>query len=169
MEQRSEVVALPVLRSLDEVVAFVGDRADVFVRWSFGPAADVDGVSRDALTGTRLPGLCANPMAVERWWQGRPRRSWMARRLCDYEHLAAKAAKPWLLRGREVARGPDNEPLVELLEPLAWIADEAVAEAEAEIGMGRPGWGSLARSIPPPEARSARTDDTGTGSAEASG
>ena len=37
----------------------------MFVRWSRGPAADVAGKSLDDLTGEPLPGLLANPLAVE--------------------------------------------------------------------------------------------------------
>lgn len=41
--------------------------------------------------------------------------------------------RPWvlLLRGTELARGPDNEPLVRCDEPLAWVADTVLREGRA--------------------------------------
>ncbi|WIX90069.1 DUF6098 family protein [Amycolatopsis sp. DG1A-15b] len=64
-----------------------------------------------------------------RWSRGPERslRLWLARRLYVYEHLRdlrGPGVQPWVLRGREIARGPDNEPLVVAVEPLAWVADE---------------------------------------------
>lgn len=141
----SDTARLPVLECLDDVVEAVDGKRDVFVRWSAGPVVDAEGVSRDGLTGSPLPGLCANPLAVEAWWGDRPLRTWVARRLCDYEHLRERSARPWLLRGREQGRGPDNEPLVECIEPLAWVGPRAVEEAEAEIGLPDAPWGPLHR------------------------
>ena len=43
---------------------------EMFVRWSRGPAADAAGQSSDDFTGEPLPGLSANPLAVEPWWIG---------------------------------------------------------------------------------------------------
>jgi hypothetical protein len=39
---------------------------------------DAAGAGKDALTGVRLPGLSANPLAVEDWWAPRPLRVWVA-------------------------------------------------------------------------------------------
>jgi hypothetical protein len=51
-----------------------------------------------------------------------------------------------VLVGAGVGRGPDNEPLVDCREPVAWIADEALAECEHTIDRLAPGeWGSLDR------------------------
>lgn len=136
---------LPVLQTLDDVTKAVEGRDDLFIRWSSGPAADAEGVSRDALTGSPLPGLCANPLAVESWWGDRSLRGWVARRLCDYEHLREQAARPWLLRGHEQGRGPDNEPLVQCTEAVAWVGLRAVEEAEAEIARHDVEWGPLHR------------------------
>jgi len=36
---------------------------------------------RRTLTGAGLPGLSANPVAVEDWWGDRSRRLWAARRM----------------------------------------------------------------------------------------
>lgn len=118
----------------------------IYVRWSKGPEIDRDSRSCDDLTGVELPGLSASALAVEDWWRGRPLDVWVARRLYDYRHLRERRdAKPWLLLGREVGRGPDNEPLVECERPLAWIGEEVVAASERLIDEQAGRWGSLDR------------------------
>jgi hypothetical protein len=90
------VWTMPTVDDLDDLTRLVseaGDRDGLYVRWSAGPVVDLRqddlgrGVSRDALTGVPLPGLSANPLAVEPWWEGRPLRLWVARKLYDYQHL----------------------------------------------------------------------------------
>ncbi|MET9323535.1 DUF6098 family protein [Streptomyces sp. NPDC003038] len=163
---------LPTLRSLDEVAEQLTDTAQVYVRWSRGPhtdlgmASDTDSVSgrdsgrgsgtpsrtassSDELTGTPLPGLSANPLAVEPWWGHRPVRIWVARRLHDYSHLPrlrGNDVRPWLLKGTEVGRGPDNEPLVSDVEPLAWIELSVIEEATREITRQPGRWGPIQRT-----------------------
>ena len=122
----------------------------LFVRWSRGPEADAGGTSKDELTGGRLPGLSANPLAVEPWWQPRPLRLWIARRLHDYchlEHEKGPQVRPWVLEGTEAGRGPDNEPLVHCERPVAWIADEVIDEAERVMRDQKEDWGPL-RELP---------------------
>lgn len=139
---------LPTLRTLDELAELVDGRTDLYVRWSRGPQTDENSTSRDELTGVELPGLCANPLAVEDWWEDRPLRTWVARRLFDYRHLADKRGdgiRPWVLEGEELGRGPDNEPIVRCGRPIAWIADEMVVDAEAEIAAKKQDWGPLDR------------------------
>lgn len=139
------------LTSIDEIsecLRTYGDR--LYLRWSRGPHVDRESVSRDELTGIELPGLCANPLNVEEWWEDRPLDLWVARRVYDYRHLQedhGPDVRPWLLVGTETGRGPDNEPLVRLVEPLAWLSeavvqrcDELVAAADDE-GV----WGSMRR------------------------
>src|SRR5581483_7818669 len=104
--------------------------------------------SKDELTGVELPGLSANPLKAEPWWKGHSLRSWLARRLYDYRHLAGQRGKdvrPWILEGKEVGRGPDNEPLVECLRPIAWLSENVVNEANKEIEAMPADWGSLNR------------------------
>lgn len=60
--------AMPTVATLDELTGLTRQRPDMFIRWSHGPDADVAGRSSDELTGSPLPGLSANPLAVERWW-----------------------------------------------------------------------------------------------------
>ncbi|MCG8925767.1 DUF6098 family protein [Lentzea sp. CC55] len=139
---------LPTITSIAELVGYVGD--DVYVRWSKGPDADAASTSRDSLTGVELPGLSASPLRIEPWWADRSLELWVARRLFDYRHLRdlrGPDVRAWVLRGDEVGRGPDNEPLVRCLDPLAWVADEALLECEELVNAQHSEeWGSLDRS-----------------------
>lgn len=140
---------LPVLRELSELAAMVERSSGLYVRWSRGPDEDLEGLdSVDQLTGVPLPGLSASPLAVEPWWEGRPVRLWVARRLYDYSHLRwdkGPGVRPWVLRGQEAARGPDNEPLVRDARPVAWIDRSVIAEADREVGRAHGAWGPLRR------------------------
>ncbi|GHF28337.1 hypothetical protein GCM10010218_06810 [Streptomyces mashuensis] len=140
---------LPTLHSLDEVAEWMARARHLYVRWSRGPGVDLAASSSvDELTGTPLPGLSANSLDVEPWWQDRPIRLWAARRLYDYCHLPrlrGEGVRPWLLRGREAARGPDNEPLVRDVEPLAWISRKVIDEATQEIEEQPGPWGPVRR------------------------
>ncbi|MEU6773638.1 DUF6098 family protein [Streptomyces sp. NPDC046759] len=140
---------LPVVSTLTEVARLMGRHQGLYVRWSRGPATDLADVSsKDALTGVPLPGLSANPLDVEDWWEDRSVELWVARRLYDYAHLPHEkgpGVRPWVLRGREIGRGPDNEPLVTEVEPLCWIAHQAIDAAEAEVARQEQEWGTLRR------------------------
>jgi hypothetical protein len=147
------------VQNLDELAALVeeADSAEqLYVRWSKGPAEDLAGgreneqSSRDGLTGVTLPGLSANPLRVEQWWDRRPVRLWVARRLYDYRHIRDQrgpGVQPWVLEGEERGRGPDNEPLVICRRPVAWIAEPALRECEQAVAdqRGADNWGSLDR------------------------
>jgi hypothetical protein len=150
---------MDVLESLTELAKLVErspDRDELYVRWSRGPDADLEGVhgdeqrSIDALTGMKLPGLSANPLRVEQWWGRRSVRLWVARRLFDYRHLREQrgsGTRPWVFVGEERGRGPDNEPLVLCRRPIAWVADRALRESEELIESQQSAeWGSLRRS-----------------------
>jgi DNA-binding transcriptional LysR family regulator len=139
---------MPTVKTLDELADLTEGRTDLYVRWSRGPDADAHGTSRDELTGVELPGLCANPLAVEGWWADRPLRTWVARRLYDYRHLRERRGpdvRAWVLQGEELGRGPDNEPIVRCDRPVAWIADDVVDDAVAEITEKNGEWGPLNR------------------------
>jgi hypothetical protein len=143
---------MPTLNTLDELAELAGRRPALFVRWSRGPEADSAGISSDDLTGTRLPGLSANPLAVEPWWGDRPLRLWIARRLGDYSHLEHEkgpGVRAWILEGQELGRGPDNEPLVSCECPVAWLSDAVIAEAERVMDEQNADWGPLRRGTPP--------------------
>ncbi|MBW3611065.1 MAG: hypothetical protein KY438_06000, partial [Actinobacteria bacterium] len=96
--------------------------------------------SRDYESGLELPGLSTNPLDPEEWWS-RPLEDWLSRRLCQYAHLADQEGndrQAWVLEGTVVGHGPDNEPLVELRRPVAFISDEVVAELGDFLGRHRP-------------------------------
>ncbi|MGW7053610.1 DUF6098 family protein [Streptomyces sp. NPDC054887] len=140
---------LPVLRTLDDLVRLVERGDHLYVRWSRGPAADLQSVSsKDELTGVPMPGLSANPLDVESWWEDRPVHVWVARRLHDYSHLPREKGPdvyPWALRGRERGRGPDNEPLVADVEPIGRIDRRVIEEAADEVARQEGVWGPLRR------------------------
>ncbi|MGW7821011.1 DUF6098 family protein [Streptomyces puniciscabiei] len=140
---------LPVLSTLAEVARLVEKHQGLYVRWSQGPGADLaEASSTDDLTGVPMPGLSANPLDVEDWWADRSLELWVARRLYDYAHLPhdkGPGVRPWVLRGRETGRGPDNEPLVTDAEPLCWIADELIDAAKEEVARQEREWGTLRR------------------------
>jgi hypothetical protein len=144
---------LPTVKDLAELARLFEEAGDddLYVRWSRGPDTDLADTasSRDGLTGIALPGLSANSLHREAWWGDRSLRLWLARRLYDYEHLRdlrGPDVRPWILRGREIARGPDNEPLVVAVEPLAWVADEVLQEARRLVDeQGSREWGPMDR------------------------
>src|SRR3954465_15788384 len=123
------MVHLVVLRSLAEV-GDVGRAHDaMYVRYSEGPEEDLrGGSSRDYEADVDLPGLSVTVAPPEPWWP-RPVEDWLARRLCKYAELGAAAGRfPWLLTGRHVGNGPDHEPLVDEVRPVARVDDEVVRE-----------------------------------------
>jgi len=140
---------MPTTDSIDALAVPVGARTDLYIRWSRGPDADrAKQGSRDALTGVELPGLSANALMVEPWWGDRSRRVWAARRLYDYQHLQERhgdQTRAWVLAGRECGRGPDNEPLVDSVSPVAWVSPAVAEEARRTIEQLKPDWGSLER------------------------
>ncbi|MFG2352251.1 DUF6098 family protein [Streptomyces sp. NPDC048521] len=140
---------LPVVSTLAEMARLVERHQGLYVRWSKGPGTDLDRVSSiDELTGVPMPGLSANPLDVEDWWEDRSRELWVARRLYDYAHLPhdkGPGVRPWVLTGRETGRGPDNEPLVADVEPLCWIADGVIDAARTEVARQEREWGTLRR------------------------
>lgn len=141
---------LPVVRTLAELTELVERHQGLYVRWSRGPATDLRDVSStDDLTGVPMPGLSANPLDLEEWWKDRPVRVWVARRLHDYAHLPHEkgpGVRPWVLAGKETARGPDNEPLVADARPMCWIDQQVIDEAKAEVARQENPWGPLRRS-----------------------
>jgi hypothetical protein len=141
---------LPVVHSLADLAVLVERHEGLYVRWSHGPGTDLGATSStDELTGVPMPGLSANPLAVEEWWQDRSVELWVARRLYDYAHLPhdkGPGVRPWVLKGRETGRGPDNEPLVVDAEPLCWIDSEVIEQARTEVTRQEARWGTLRRS-----------------------
>ncbi|HEV2088528.1 MAG TPA: DUF6098 family protein [Cryptosporangiaceae bacterium] len=121
---------LPVVESLQQLCDLVAP--DAFVRFSKGPHDDADSTSRDYESGLDLPGLSVNPLKPEDWWT-RPLDEWLARQICNYVHIAEESddeRRAWVLTGRVASRGPDNEPLVDDYEPVAWLSDAVLEEAK---------------------------------------
>jgi hypothetical protein len=121
---------VPSLERLEDLVAWARSDRPLFVRYSKGPADDLGAKSVDYESGLELPGLSVNPLQPEPWW-ARPLEQWIARQLCAYAHLGEGSEKlPWILTGEIVGRGPDNEPLIGPFEPLGYLSDALVAEAQ---------------------------------------
>jgi len=120
---------LPVLETLSELCDHAG--SGVYVRFSHGPDRDRSETSHDYESGLDLPGLSVNPLQPEAWWT-RPVEEWLARQICNYVHLRDESEdrRAWVLTGRVVSRGPDNEPLVADAEPIAWLSDDLIREAK---------------------------------------
>lgn len=125
--------AIPTVRTLGGLAELVRHERGLYVRYSHGPDADADRASVDYESGLELPGLSVNPLDPEAWWT-RPLAEWLARQLCNYVHLRDETGgqrRAWVLRGRVVARGPDNEPLIDDVEPVAWIDASVLEEAKS--------------------------------------
>lgn len=101
------------------------------VRYSEGPTADMRARSVDTESGLELPGLSVNPLDPEDWWH-RPVSDWLARQLSQYRHLQDQNPDrfAWVLTGQIVGRGPDCEPLLSRIVPIAALSDELLDEAE---------------------------------------
>ncbi|MFO7249488.1 MAG: DUF6098 family protein [Actinomycetes bacterium] len=127
---RDAGAGLPVVEDLDRLEALVRARPGLYLRYSRGPEADAGRPSTDYESGLPLPGLSVTVLSPERWWT-RPLRDWLARQVCKYTHLAEAddRRRGWVLEGREVGRGPDSEPLVGDVRPVAWLGERAVAQA----------------------------------------
>ena len=120
------------IRSFDELSELATDGRHLYVRYSRGPDADLGSTSIDYESGLRLPGLSANPLHPECWWT-RPVEDWLARQISKYVHLRDDSTDHrvgWILAGTVVARGPDNEPLLDDVEPVALVDDALVEEAK---------------------------------------
>jgi hypothetical protein len=118
------------VEQLAELVELVGGHGDIYLRYSHGPERDAAQSSRDYEADVELPGLPVTPLMPPDWWP-RPAQDWIARRVCKYLDLADAdpSRRPWLLTGKPVADGPDHEPLLVDVEPIAWLADRVVEQA----------------------------------------
>jgi hypothetical protein len=116
------------LHDLDELVKLVNLDVPVYLRYSPGPQADTQHPSVDHESGLPMPGHSANPLTPPRWW-GLPVADWVARRVCQYEREIAEGARPWVLTGDIVDHGPDNEPLLVNVSPIAWLSPQLVEQA----------------------------------------
>lgn len=124
------VVALRRVRRLSELTAVVHACPGLYVRYSDGPEDDARRTSIDTESGLELPGLSVNPLDAERWWT-RPLEDWLARQLSQYRHLADEDPRriAWILRGKLCGRGPDCEPLLRDVVPVAILDESLLDEA----------------------------------------
>ncbi|GGS47099.1 DUF6098 family protein [Actinokineospora fastidiosa] len=118
------------LLSLGELAEVCHMGPELYLRYSHGPEADAGHASTDHESGLLMPGLSANPLAAPKWWT-LPVEDWLARRVCQYLRETHEGARPWVLHGRVVDFGPDNEPLLVEVNPVAWLDGRLVAEAHA--------------------------------------
>lgn len=132
MSNLEQLDRLPTVESLDDIVGLAESGVEVFVRYSEDPWQDTTSVSYDYEADVELPGVSATVVRPEPWWT-RPAIDWVARRICKYLDLAEKdrSRRPWLLTGRVVGNGPDHEPLVADIAPIAWIGETALKQAKA--------------------------------------
>ena len=116
--------------TLTELAELTAATSNVHLRYSAGPDADHAETSRDYESGLPLPGLAALDLDPPPWWT-RPASDWLARQICKYDQLSDHDPEcyAWLLTGREVGRGPDNEPLLADPVPLGRLGDGLLAEA----------------------------------------
>jgi Family of unknown function (DUF6098) len=122
---------LPVVDDFAELVRLVTERPGLMLRYSKGPDHDArSGPSRDYEADVDLPGLSATTIGPEPWWT-RPAADWVARRVCKYADLGDEQDRyPWLLTGAVVGQGPDHEPLVVEVQPVARIGNTALNQAQ---------------------------------------
>ncbi|MGN6762658.1 MAG: DUF6098 family protein [Leifsonia sp.] len=108
----------------------------LYVRFSAGYAADLEMGPADAESGLPLPGLPAHPLDPESWWT-LPRSEWIARQLSRLpapRHAPREGVAPerfaWLLRGREVGRGPEGDVLVADVHVVGRLAECLIEQAD---------------------------------------
>lgn len=119
------------LESLRELAGLLRPERPLYVRYSKGFEHDSQESSRDGESGLELPGLSANPLDPEPWWT-RPVQDWLARQLCQYQHLRETDPErhAWILAGRCIGRGPDCEPLLTEVEHIADVSAILLKEAQ---------------------------------------
>ncbi len=119
------------LGELGELATLLGPDEPPYLRFSAGPEADAAESSVDGESGCVLPGLSVNPLRPEPWWT-RPAVQWLARQVRQYAHLGDGTSYAWVLTGEVVGHGPDCEPLVAGVRPVATL-DDAVLEEAANV------------------------------------
>jgi hypothetical protein len=119
---------MPTLEQLSDLVPLVEGDLPVYLRYSPGPVSDMRHPSTDHESGLLMPGVSANPLNPPDWWT-LPAEDWLARAVCQYLRELDEGARPWVLTGRVVDTGPDNEPLLVDIQPVAWLSGALVREA----------------------------------------
>lgn len=120
---------MPELSRLHQLIELMDMDLRLYLRYSPGPEADAQHPSVDHESGLRMPGHSANPLHPPDWWT-LPVEDWVARCICQYMDKRATGARPWVLTGEVASFGPDNEPLLVDVRPVAWLSDELLDEAQ---------------------------------------
>lgn len=120
----------PYLFTLDELVQLLAGMPGLFVRHSRDPESDRGRPNVDRESGLVLPGLPVQQLYPEPWWT-LPLHDWVARQLWHSLCLSDDGTSHhgWILLGQVVGKGPDSEPLVTYVEPVARLGDELATEA----------------------------------------
>jgi hypothetical protein len=121
---------MPELTKLDQLVELMELDLRLFLRYSPGPAADAAHPSVDHESGLTMPGHSANPLSPPEWWT-LPPQDWIARSICQYLRELSEGSRPWVLTGDVTDFGPDNEPLLVNVQPVAWLGRELLDEARS--------------------------------------
>jgi hypothetical protein len=118
------------IERFDRLADVVRARGELYLRYSHGPTADAGEESRDYESGLRLPGLSVVPLAPPEWWT-RPIEDWLARQIRKYAELGerGRGRYAWILTGEVSGIGPDHEPLVVDVRPLAVLSDSVLCQA----------------------------------------
>ncbi|WP_159943930.1 MULTISPECIES: DUF6098 family protein [unclassified Nocardiopsis] len=121
---------LPTVGGLAELAGLVRARDRLYLRYSHGPEQDRRPVSKDYESGLELPGLSVTVLTPEGWWT-RPLEDWLARQVRKYASLVEEDPERcgWVLEGRTVAHGPDHEPLLDRVRPVAYLSENVMEEA----------------------------------------
>lgn len=132
----SDAGELPMVTSLRALAELLDGGETVYLRYSKGPERDAESeASRDYEADVLMPGVSVCAIVPESWWP-RPAEEWIARRVRQYADLADDERFPWLLTGRQVGTGPDHEPLIADIRPIARL-DERVLREAAEVYRSR--------------------------------
>jgi hypothetical protein len=120
-----------VLDRLQDLAEVVNSRQGLYVRFSDGPEDDRSKTSVDYESGLTLPGLSANRLDPPSWWS-RSLADWLARQVCQYAHLRERSPshRGWVLAGTVIDRGPDDEPLLSDIEPVAWLGEPLLTQSK---------------------------------------
>lgn len=121
---------LPTVTGLAELARLVRDHDRLYLRYSHGPDRDSSAVSKDYESGLELPGLSVTVLTPEKWWT-RPLEDWLARQVRQYASLVEEDPERcgWVLQGRTAGHGPDHEPLLDQVRPVAYLSETVMEEA----------------------------------------
>ncbi|WP_435110842.1 DUF6098 family protein [Nocardiopsis synnemataformans] len=131
-QQHGSPAALPTVTSLSELADLVRGHDRLYLRYSDGPEQDRHVVSKDYESELELPGLSVTVLTPESWWT-RPLEDWLSRQVRKYASLVEEDPDRvgWVLQGDTVAHGPDHEPLLSRVRPVAYLSEAVMEEAQS--------------------------------------